>query len=133
MDNCVDVNSDICENLQLAWTGDYSSLKRFVSETLKLVGEWDQPGGDKKVFTDDITSISWRRGRMDLQFSGKDAEKLKRMACSMTSYVMICTGNVNNTKGANSSSIDSIAGPSGPRWQCRCDELLIDVEGIKLD
>ena len=27
----------------------------------------------------------------------------------------------------------SIAGPSGPICQCRCDELLIDVEGVKLD
>ena len=97
MDNCVEVNSDICENLQLAWRGDYSSLKRFESQKLQLVGEWDQPSGDKKVFTGGNTSISWRRGIRDLQFSDKDAEN---MAC-----LMICTENVNNTKSANSSSI----------------------------
>ena len=65
-----------------------------VSEKLKLVGEWDQPGGDKKVFTDSNTSISWRKGRWNLQFSGKDAEKLKRiMAC-----LIICTENVNTQR-----------------------------------
>ena len=115
-------------NLQLACTDDYQSLKSFVNENLKLVGEWDQPGSDKKVFTDGSVSISWRKNRKDLQFSGKDATKLKRMVCSM-----ICTENVNTTKYTDNSSIVCTDGLTGPNCQCRCDELLTDVEGIKLD
>ena len=49
MNNRVEVNSDVRVNLQLAWTCDYPSLKRFVNENLKLVGEWHQPGGNKKA------------------------------------------------------------------------------------
>ena len=47
MDSCAEVSPEIRVNLQLAWTGDYQSLKSFVNENLKLVGEWDQPGSDK--------------------------------------------------------------------------------------
>jgi hypothetical protein len=40
--------SGFIENISLAWTGDFVSLKQFSSEVLKLDGEWSQPGGDKK-------------------------------------------------------------------------------------
>ena len=47
--------------LQIAWTGDLLSLKQFANETLKLVGQGSQPGGDKKVFTSGTNTISWRK------------------------------------------------------------------------
>ena len=34
-------------NLCIAWTGDFESLKQFVSEHLKLEGTWSHPGGEK--------------------------------------------------------------------------------------
>ncbi len=34
--------------LSLAWTGEFDSLKEFVKDSLKLDGEWSQPGGDTK-------------------------------------------------------------------------------------
>ena len=37
-------------NLCFAWIGDFESLKQFVREDLKLRGDWEQSGGDKKVF-----------------------------------------------------------------------------------
>lgn len=39
-----------------AWSGDNDSLKKFISEDLKLVGNREQPGGDKKNFKTDIKS-----------------------------------------------------------------------------
>lgn len=63
--------------MQLAWIGDYTSFKKFVNENLQLIGNWTQPGSDKKVFTDGKTVITWRKNRKDLQFGGKDAIDLK--------------------------------------------------------
>ena len=54
--------------------GDLLSLKQFVNETLKLEGQWSQPGGEKKVFTSGTNTISWRKKRKDLQFKGTDAD-----------------------------------------------------------
>jgi hypothetical protein len=34
----------MAEELQLAWMGDFDSLKQFVSEKLNLNGEWVSPG-----------------------------------------------------------------------------------------
>ena len=112
MDNRIEVNSDIHMNLQLAWTGDYPSLKRFVNENLKLVGEWDQPGGDKKVFTDGNISISWKKSRKDLQFNGKHANKLKRIVFSM-----IGTEDVKTAKYTNDSSAGCTDGLIGSACQ----------------
>lgn len=36
--------NSICENLRIAWVGDYESLKKFISEDLKLDSTWKQPG-----------------------------------------------------------------------------------------
>ena len=56
------VQSDMStENLSLAWTGDFDSLKKFSNEVLNLDGEWTQPGGDKKLFTFGNSSIVWRK------------------------------------------------------------------------
>jgi hypothetical protein len=46
--------------LQLCWTGNIEQLKHFVNENIKLNdGNWISPGGDKKVYSDGTTSISW--------------------------------------------------------------------------
>ena len=107
--------------LQIAWTGDLLSLKQFVSETLKLEGQWSQSGGDKKVFTSGTNTISWRKKRKDLQFKGTDADLLKRTVC----VIMKGTDNFNN-KATN-----SVNGPT--TCQSKCSELATDIEGIKLD
>ena len=47
--NCTSMLTEsTLKSLGLAWSGDFESLKRFVSESLKLDGVWSQPGGDKK-------------------------------------------------------------------------------------
>ena len=50
-------------NICFAWTGDYEALKTFVASDLKLNGNWEQPGGDKKVFYFNNNSIAWRRNK----------------------------------------------------------------------
>jgi hypothetical protein len=84
-------SSQLSDHLQIAWTGDFLSLKQFVNENLKLQGQWSQPGGDKKVFTTGTNSISWQKSRKDLQFKGTDAELLKHSVC----LIMKDTGNIN--------------------------------------
>ncbi|CAB4023111.1 Hypothetical predicted protein, partial [Paramuricea clavata] len=67
----------MAEELQLAWMGDFDSLKQFVSEKLNLNGEWVSPGGDKKLFNDGYISISWRKNKKALLIDGDDREKFK--------------------------------------------------------
>ena len=51
------------ENLCFAWSGDFESLKLFIKEDLKLDGTWSHPGGDKKLFSTENITISWRRSK----------------------------------------------------------------------
>ena len=69
--------------LGLAWSGDFKSPKRFVSESLKLDGTWSQPGGDKKVFTAKDVSIKWRKNKSFLVFEGVKANQLKKEVCRL--------------------------------------------------
>ena len=67
------------KSLGLAWSGDLiESLKTFVSKSLKLIGTWSQPGGDKKVFTGKNVSIIWRKNKNLLVFEGVKANQLKK-------------------------------------------------------
>jgi hypothetical protein len=112
-------SSLLSDHLQVAWTGDFLSLKQFVNENLKLQGKWSQPRGDKKVFTTGTNSISWRKSRKDLQFKGTDAELLKHSVCS----IMKDTGNIVNNMATNTEM---------PTCQNN-RELTTDIACIKLD
>ena len=57
------------------------SLKQFVCNIIKLQGIWSQPGGDKKVFSGDLFSITWRKSKKILNFDGKESNKVKRLFC----------------------------------------------------
>jgi hypothetical protein len=65
------------ENLSLAWTGDFDSLKKFSSEVLNLDGEWTQPRGDRKILTFDNSSIVWRKTKGLLMFKGEQSMAVK--------------------------------------------------------
>jgi hypothetical protein len=112
-------SSQLSDHLQIAWTGDFLSLKQFVNENLKLQGQWSQPGVDKKVFTTGTNSISWRKSRKDLQFKGTDAELLKHSVCS----IMKDTGNIVNNMATNTEM---------PTCQNN-SELTTDIACINLD
>ena len=82
----------------LAWTGEYESLKKFLSEDLKLIGIWEQPGGDKKVFKTRNISISWRKSKSLLYIEGPEADKITQLLCSKI------TENLNSVSGNNTIS-----------------------------
>ena len=65
------------ENLSLAWTGDFDSLKKFSNEVLNLDGERTQSGGDKKFFTFGNSSIVWRKTKGLLLFKGEQSMAVK--------------------------------------------------------
>ncbi|CAB4020218.1 Hypothetical predicted protein [Paramuricea clavata] len=41
----------------MSWSGDFESLKRFVKESLNIVGTWSSPGGEKKLFSSSDVNI----------------------------------------------------------------------------
>jgi hypothetical protein len=55
--------ASLLDNLSIAWSGDFDSLKKFTRDELNLNGNWEHPGGDKKIFKNDTTFISWRKGK----------------------------------------------------------------------
>ena len=70
-------------NLCIAWTGDFESLKQFVSEHLKLEGTWSHPGGDKKLFTSEDATISWRKSKNLLSVVGEKATDIVKELCKL--------------------------------------------------
>ena len=111
----------LTNKLSLAWTGDYESLKQFVRETCKLDGSWDQPGGDRKLFTVGDSKILWKKNKSLLSFDGPRANVLREELCRR-----LCERNdgnldpvvVHNTGGGHSSELS---------------DLYSDMEHIKQD
>ena len=66
----------LTEKLSFAWTGGFGLLKQFVSENLKLDGTWSQPGGGKKLFTFENSTIIWRKNKNLLSFDGEKASNV---------------------------------------------------------
>ena len=79
--NCTSMLTEsTLKSLGLAWSGDFESLKRFVSESLKLDGVWSQPGRDKKVFTaKDVCIIC----KVLHHIEGVKANQLKKEVCRL--------------------------------------------------
>ena len=46
------------EHLNIAWSGDFGSLKQFFKDVLNFGGEWSQPGGDKKKYSHSVNQVS---------------------------------------------------------------------------
>ena len=83
-------------DLSFAWTGDYDALKVFVVDDLKLNGNWEQPGGDKKVFKFNNSSIVWRKNKGFLQIEGEEVGYVMRRLCAKILSEYTNTENVNN-------------------------------------
>ena len=56
-------------------------LKQFVYETFKLEGSWSQPGGDRKLFTFEDSTILWKKNQNLLSFNGSKANDFKNELC----------------------------------------------------
>ena len=88
----------LSDNLGIAWSGDFESLKQFVSEHLKVDGVWSSPGSDKKLFTSENVIISWRKSKGILLVSGEKAVNIVNELCKQ-----ICNGG----EGKNSVGLPS--------------------------
>ena len=114
------------KNLKFAWVGDFSSVKCWVAEYLKLDGIWDSPGGEKKAFyVGDIPTIYWWNRKKVLSFNGPNAVAIKQKLLST-----LCDGDITkeNIPLTNSPNIHAKAKSSSS-----CNVLSADLEGIKLD
>ena len=69
------------DKINIAWTGDFECLKQFTKEFLKLHGDWSQPGGDKKVFACNYSTMTWRKTKQVLIIEGEKSDELKRQIC----------------------------------------------------
>ena len=94
------VTTMLSDNLGFAWTGDFESLKKFVSEHLKVDGGWSSPGSDKRLFASEKVIISWRKSKGILLVSGEKAVNIVNELCKQ-----IC--NYNGGEGKNSVGLPS--------------------------
>ena len=100
----------LSDKLSFAWIGDFELLKQFVSENLKLEGIWSQPGGDKKLFTFEDSTIIWRKNRNLLSFDGEKASDIMKELCKQ-----ICKlDEVNLEAPISDARCHSRFGPPGP-------------------
>ena len=114
--------SQIEKNFKLAWVGDYSSIKSMVAEFLKLDGEWQQPGGEKKIFYCGNTPVlTWWSKKKTLHLDGVNSRTLILKLLSTSVLRKESDDIVNNIN-------------SRPCYSCcHCNEMSTDMEGIKLD
>ena len=108
----------------LDWTGEYESLKKFLSEDLKLIGIWEQPGGDKKVFKTRNISISWRKSKSLLYIEGPEADKITQLLCSKIME------NLNSVSG-NSNISSSDCSCQTEADISKCNDFRCDIKELK--
>ena len=110
--------------LHLYWSGDLASLKHFVCNVIKLQGSWSQPGGDKKVFSGDAFSITWRKSKRMLKFDGERSNELKRLFCNE-----LCGAQNPSQVGYEDERVNQSCESSS----CKCLGLSTDMAGVQLD
>ena len=116
-------------NLKLSWAGDLESLKNFVSDNLKLKGAWKSTGGEKQVFTSGTISITWLSKKKFLSFNGLSDSVKNKLWAAVCCYQDIEETDYSATKACETLQPNS----SATSCSCRCQELLIETEGTKLD
>ena len=114
-------------NLHLAWTGDYDSLKQFFVEELQLPGTWDQPGNDKKVLKVNDTTISWRPSKSVLHIEGKELKAITQLLCTKIG------GNMDAIESGVMKTVSSLlvkTVTSQSRF-CECKEMHSEIKALK--
>lgn len=107
--------SSIAE-LKISWSGDFESLKRFVKESLNIVGTWSSPGGEKKLFSSSDVNIQWWKKKKFLAVDGPEASKVIRCLLNFidSSFAEQCSDNIEVSSD-----------------KCQCTG--VEMEGVKLD
>ncbi len=116
------------DHISIAWTGDFDSLKLLIAEDLKLDGTWEHPGGDKKVFKFNDSSISWRKSKGHLQIEGDEMGKVYQHLCKK-----ILNSLHSSVKNVNSSDMSCQTNVDTPRLSsCTCADVAFDIVELKL-
>jgi hypothetical protein len=116
------------DHISFAWTGDFDSLKLLIAEDLKLDGTWEHPGGDKKVFKFNDSSIIWRKNKGLLQIEGDEMGKVYQHLCKK-----ILNSLHSSVKNVNSSDMSCQTNVDTPRLSsCTCADVVFDIEELKL-
>ena len=111
-----------------AWSGDFESLKLLIAEDLKLEGIWEHPGGDKKVFKFNNSSISWRKSKRILQIEGEEMGKVyQRLCAKILNSLHSTVENTNESDMSCQTNTDTLRLPS-----CTCADVVSDIEELKL-
>ena len=118
--------TELRTGLKLCWTKEFVLLQRFVAETLKLDGVWLSSGGGKKVFNKQESSITWRKKNKILCFNVDKAADLKIKFCSL-----IC-GFASTEENVQQEPDITYLNNAFTSYR-RCSEVILDVEGLKLD
>ena len=101
-----------------------------VAEYLKLHGKWDSPGSEKKVFyCDGSQAIVWLIKKKVLQLEGANASSLKRKLISSIYDVNRKSESASNNRDKG----EMLSRCECHEFACRCNELITELEGVKLD
>lgn len=111
--------TSLSDKLCIAWSGTYESLKQFVSEDLQLKGTWEQPGGDRKLFSCDTSTILWRKNKGLLSINGENATEIMRELCKR-----MCNYHANNSQ-VSASAHTQLSNELS-------DDVHTDIEDLKL-
>ena len=83
-------NCDPNRNLNLSWTGDFSSFKQFIEANVNIRGVWRSPGDERKTYSDGNTTITWWENKKKMQVSGKDSNSSLLKKSSVTFCWEMC-------------------------------------------
>lgn len=114
--------------LKLSWTGDLPLLKSFIQNSVQIEGTWSSPCGEKKSFTDGVSTISWSKNKKYLTFSGERAATFKGKFCSI-----LCPNWNRKIMVNKTTSPQKLSTSPARHSQYKCGELQTDIEGVKLD
>lgn len=121
--------ASLLDNLSIAWTGDFDSLREFMSDELNLIGNWEQPRGDKKIFKSETISVSWRKGKSVLNIEGVDAGRITYLLCTKLCKELNSTNPIPSIKYSNNSSqTDLIVSQS---CSCKCIDVYTSIQQLE--
>ena len=105
-----------------AWTGDFDSLKVLVAKDLELSGIWEHPGGDKKVFKFNNSSISWRKSKsLLLQLEGDEVGTMIQRLCAKILKSSQSVAECGNNTDISCQTVDETPLPCSCSCNCTAD------------
>ena len=99
---------------------------------MKFDGKWSSPGGEKKVYSDGDTSITWWKKRKFLAVKGKQAKRITELLIViLTNNVMLRSSDQPGNINKDLSDPDEISLVNS--CSCKCNSFAVHIEELKLD